>query len=191
MSRLGGLPVADRYREVAGRFGALVADVRDWDAPAPVDGWRARDVVGHLTGWFPPMLEGGCDVRLEPLPSAEDDPAGAWAALDGQLRDLLADPAGADVVHVGPHTGRTPLPELVDRYFTTDIFMHTWDLARATGQPDRLDEEHAAEVLAGMQGMEQVLRDSGQFGQQQPVPEDADATDRLIAFIGRDPRWRP
>ena len=69
--------------------------------------------------------------------------------------------------------------------------MHTWDLARAGGRPDRLDPDYAAELHQGLSSMEEMIRASGQFGEQQPEPADADATDRLIAFIGRDPRWAP
>ena len=67
--------------------------------------------------------------------------------------------------------------------------MHTWDLARASGQDDTLDEAECAEVLAGMQQMAPVIRASGQFGDQQPVADDASAQEKLIAFIGRDPHW--
>jgi hypothetical protein len=39
--------------------------------------------------------------------------------------------------------------------------------------------------------MEQMLRDSGQFGPAVPVAEGASAQDKLMAFIGRDPAWTP
>jgi hypothetical protein len=39
--------------------------------------------------------------------------------------------------------------------------------------------------------MEQLLRDSGQFGPAVPVAHGASAQDKLMAFIGRDPAWRP
>ncbi len=38
--------------------------------------------------------------------------------------------------------------------------MHTWDLARATGQDDRLDPRFCALLLAGMEPMEDVIRSS-------------------------------
>ena len=44
-------------------------------------------------------------------------------------------------------------------------------------------------MLAGMQQMAPVIRASGQFGDQQPVADDASAQEKLIAFIGRDPHW--
>lgn len=43
----------------------------------------------------------------------------------------------------------------------------------------------------GMRGMEQMIRGSGQFGEEQPVKEGATQQERLIAFIGRDPYWQP
>ena len=67
--------------------------------------------------------------------------------------------------------------------------MHTWDLARATGQDVDLDPDFCAELLAGMEPMEQVMRDSGQYGPRVAVPETADAQARLLGFIGRDPAW--
>ena len=67
--------------------------------------------------------------------------------------------------------------------------MHTWDLARATGQDDRLDQDFCAQLLAGMSQMEELLRSSGQYGPAVPVPEDASVQDRMIGFIGRDPSW--
>ena len=69
--------------------------------------------------------------------------------------------------------------------------MHSWDLARATGQSVDLDEDFAAALLGGMRRMEDVLRTSGQYGPPVPVPDDAPVVDRLMGFIGRDPAWRP
>ena len=40
---------AERHRQVAGLFMDRVRGTRSWDAPCPVAGWTARDVVGHLT----------------------------------------------------------------------------------------------------------------------------------------------
>ena len=50
---------AEFHRWVAAGFTARVEGTVDWDAPAPVQGWTARDVVGHLVEWFPGFLAGG------------------------------------------------------------------------------------------------------------------------------------
>ena len=90
-----------------------------------------------------------------------------------------------------PHIGEVPLDVAVDRFYTADVFMHTWDLARASGQDDTLDADKCAVMLAGMEPMDEVLRASGQYGPKVPVPADARrAGPADAAFIGRDPGWR-
>lgn len=180
---------ADRHRELAGEFSRRVDGTTDWDAPAPVEGWTARDVVRHLVEWFPGFLSSGAGVELPPGPSVDDDPAAAWHTQADAVQALLADPATAALVLRNPHTGDVPLPEAVDRFYTSDVFMHTWDLARATGQDDTLDPATCAEMLAGMEPSEELLRSSGQYGARVPVPDGADVQTRLIGFIGRDPSW--
>jgi uncharacterized protein (TIGR03086 family) len=83
--------------------------------------------------------------------------------------------------------GEMPLPDAVDRFYTSDVFMHTWDLARATGQDERLDPQACADLLAEMAPIEELMRSSGQYGPRVPVPDDADVQTRLLGFIGRDP----
>ncbi|MDR6118057.1 hypothetical protein QE370_001241 [Aeromicrobium sp. SORGH_AS981] len=69
--------------------------------------------------------------------------------------------------------------------------MHTWDLARASGQDVELDPDRCAAMLAGMQPIEDLLRGSGQYGPAVSVPDDASVQDRFVGFIGRDPAWAP
>ncbi|MBB3042213.1 TIGR03086 family metal-binding protein [Nocardioides soli] len=182
---------AERHREVAAGFTRRVEGTTDWDAPAPVDGWTARDVVRHLGEWFPGFLASGSDVSLPSGPSADDDPVGAWRSQAEAVQALLDDPATGGRVLSNPHIGEVALPEAVDRFYTSDVFMHTWDLARATGQDETLDPETCAELLAGMEPIEEVLRGSGQYGARVDVPADADVQTRMLGFIGRDPAWRP
>jgi uncharacterized protein (TIGR03086 family) len=182
---------AERHREIGRVFTARVRGTRSWDAPAPVSGWAARDVVRHLVEWLPALLASGSAVRLPALPSVDDDPAGAWQVHVDAVQALLDDPATAGLTLSNPHIGALPVDRAIDQFYTSDVFMHTWDLARATGQDDRLDAGFCAVLLAGMESMEDVIRSSGQYGPAVPVPGDADAQTRLLGFIGRDPSWRP
>ncbi|WP_010525508.1 TIGR03086 family metal-binding protein [Nesterenkonia sp. F] len=179
---------AARHRSVAATFSEHVAGVEDWDAPAPVPGWRARDVVGHLTRWFPEFLRPD-GLELPPGPDDSVDPVGAWEHLRNQVQELLEGPESRrSFSH--PELGTMPLEVAVDRYYTPDVFMHTWDLGRAAGQDVQLDEDYSAELLAGLDRMDDALRASGQFGPRVPVPADAPVQERLAGFIGRDPFWR-
>jgi uncharacterized protein (TIGR03086 family) len=180
---------AQRHREIGGVFGNRVGGVRDWDAPAPVPGWTARDVVRHLVEWFPAFLAAGAGIKLLAGPSVDDDPVAAWQAHAEGVQEVLDDPETLGRVLSNPHLGDVSLDRAIDRFYTADVFMHTWDLARATGQDDRLDERFCAELLAGMEPLEEVIRSSGQYGARVEVPADADAQTRLLGFIGRDPHW--
>lgn len=178
---------ADRHRERAARFGTLIDGVSDWDAPSPVAEWTARDVVAHLTTWFPAFLAAGGISIPTGDPS---DPAGSWQRQSQAVQSLLeGERAAQSFTH--PMAGTHRLSAAVDTFYTPDIFMHSWDLARASGQQHTLDAATCAAMLAGMQAMGPMLRESGQFGQQQPVSEDAPVQDRFLAFIGRDPHWQP
>ena len=182
---------ADEYREIAGRFTALVAAVPDdatWNRQSPVAEWTARDVVRHLVEWFPGFLAGGTGIDLPQGPGVDDDPVAAWRTMSDGVQALLDDPASAGTTLRNPHIGEVPLPDAVSRFFTADVFMHTWDLARATGQDEALDPERCAELLDGMQPLDDLLRSSGQYGPKVEVPDDADVQTRMLAFIGRDVR---
>ncbi len=178
---------AQRHREVAGAFGDRVRGTREWNAPAPVEGWTARDVVRHLTEWFPSFLAASSEARLPAGPTPDEDPVGAWQVQADGVQALLDDPVAAAMPLRNPHIGELPLATAIDRFYTADVFMHTWDLARATGQDEGLDPDFCAELLAGMEQMEDVLRGSGQYGPATPVPADADVQVKLLGFIGRRP----
>jgi uncharacterized protein (TIGR03086 family) len=183
---------SEDFRATAGHFGDLVASAQDdqWDNPSPVAGWTARDVVRHLVEWLPPFLEGGAGVVLPAGPSVDQDPVAAWRHFQDSVQAVLDDPASADVVLTNPHIGEVPVPQAIAQFFTNDVFQHTWDLARATGQEHGMDPERCAAMLEGMEPLDELLRTSGQFGPRFPVADDADPTSKLVAFIGRDPEWR-
>ena len=55
---------AERHRQVAGLFTERACGTRSWDAPSPVPEWTARDVVRHLTEWFPAFLASGAGLSV-------------------------------------------------------------------------------------------------------------------------------
>lgn len=183
---------AGEHRVVASLFTARVHGASgSWDAPTPVAAWVARDVVRHLTTWFPGFLAGGTAVSLPTGPDVDADPVAAWEHQTAAVQALLDDPAFEDAEFAHPQLPPMPLGQAVSRFYTADVFLHTWDLARATGQPDRLDPDRCREMLEGMEPMDEVLRRSGQYGPRVAVPDDADWQTRLLGFIGRDPWWQP
>lgn len=147
----------------------------------------ARDVVGHLVEWLPGFLRAGAGIDLPKGPPVAEDPVAAWQVHTDAVQALLDDPSSADRMLSNPHIGELPVATAISQFYTSDVFLHTWDLARATGQDERLDPQRCAVMLEGMLPMDEVLRSSGHYGARVEVPADADAQTRLLAFIGRDP----
>jgi uncharacterized protein (TIGR03086 family) len=180
---------ADRYRKVAATFTERVRAVPAdrWDDPAPCEGWVARDVVRHLVEWLPDFFFGTWEVAWSPGPSVDEDPVAAWRTQTDSVQALLDGADTAEREHDLPHIGRMSLEQAIDMIYTSDVFLHRWDLARATDQDETLDADKCAVMLEGMLPMDEVLRQSGQYGPRVHVPDDADVQTKLLAFIGRTP----
>lgn len=180
--------IAERYREVAAGFTERARAVPDeaWDSPAPCDGWVARDIVRHMVEWMPGLVLGDAGVELPKPPSADDDPLGAWEALNDALQGALDDPEiGAREFEM--RMGRFTVERAIDMFCTGDVLVHTWDLARATGLDEHLDPDEVHRMFAGLEPMDAALRESGHYGPRVHVPDDADEQTKLIAFTGRQP----
>ena len=179
---------AERFRRHAVTFTERVTAVppEAWSNPAPREGWVARDVVRHLVDWISGFWSSYAGIELPKGPSVDADPLAAWLALRDGLQAMLDDPevAGREI---DTPMGRTTVEAAVDMICTSDVFLHTWDLARATGQDETLDPDEVHTMLEGMEPMDEVLRSSGHYGPRVEVPGGADEQTRLMAFIGRRP----
>ncbi|HSV38244.1 MAG TPA: TIGR03086 family metal-binding protein [Nocardioidaceae bacterium] len=178
---------ADEHRSIAGTFTDRVRGVPAgaWDNQSPVAEWLARDVVRHLVEWFPAFLHAGSGIALPKGPSADEDPVAAWTTQAEAIQAILDDPATPSRMLTNEHIGDVPLDQAISRFYTSDVFMHTWDLARATAQDERLDPDRCREMYEGMLPMDEVLRASGHYGPKVAVPDDADWQTKLLGFIGR------
>ena len=72
-------------------------------------------------------------------------------------------------------------------FFLGDVLVHTWDLARATGQDETLDPEEVVAMLSGIEVHDAALRVGGQYGPRVEAAPDADPQTQLLAFLGRRP----
>jgi uncharacterized protein (TIGR03086 family) len=178
--------IAERYRKVAGEFTKRVESVPDgaWENPAPCEGWVARDIVGHLVEWLPAFFYGTWDIESPPMPSVDEDPAGAWEVVNATLQAALDDPnvAGSER---DTRMGRSTFEATLDMICTGDVLIHTWDLSRATGLDETLDPDEVHKMALGMEGLGDMLEQSGQYGPRVAVPDDVDEQTKLLAFVGR------
>lgn len=167
------------------RVEAVPADA--WDRPAPCEGWTARDVVRHLVEWMPAFFLAGWDADVPTIPSVDEDPVAAWAALRGALLVALEDPAVGHVARDTP-MGHVTMAEAFAMAGTSDLLIHTWDLARATGGDEVLDPDEVHRLADGLDQVDDgPMRTSGHFGPRVEVADDADEQTRVLAFMGRRP----
>ena len=187
-----GSDSSERFARVASAFTACVEAVPEdaWSRPAPCEGWTARDVVRHLVEWLPGpgFLLGTFGVPTGPIPSVEDDPAGAWGAVRDAIQAGLDDPVVAQRVEDCGPPGQLSFEAAVDMTCTPDVLIHTWDLATATGQPAQLDPGLVDACIAMfLPDMPERGRAGGIVGPAVPVADDAAPQDRLLAAMGRTP----
>ena len=155
-------------------------------APTPCTEWDVRDLLNHIIGtlWLSEALLSDRAARHPMAPGglpgtdlADPDPAAALTAAS--VGDTLTR------VHPTP-LGDMPGPALAG-FTTLDIAVHGWDLARATGQRAALDDTLAAHVLAFAEQAITPGSRAPRIGPAVRVAADAPLTDRLAAFLGRQP----
>ena len=175
--------IADRYAAIAAGFTARVQGVHDWSLPSPCEGWVARDVVAHVVGnhrGILATLDGTDPAQLQ----ADEDIADAWVHATGGIHAALLDPQRAAAPVQSPF-GEMPMEQMIGRLITTDVLVHTWDLARATGQDESLDADAVAGAYAGLKPLDAMLRAPGVFGPKLDTPEGADLQTEFLSFLGR------
>ena len=161
----------ERHRRACAGFSNVAADLSDeqWSRPTPCTEWDARALVEHLIGFHEVLLLRPLGVRAH---RPKTGPAARWEATSTAMFDALTE----------------PLPVL--GALTTDVLVHTWDLARAAGAPVVLDAELVDRALDGLRASDAELP-ADMFAAAVAVPDTADPTTKLVARYGRDPRWTP
>jgi uncharacterized protein (TIGR03086 family) len=179
------------------------------DLPTPCTDFDVRFLLGHLTAVLHRVANVGRGGSVFDTPEAvEGVPDGgwpdAWRAAAHEVQAVWSDDTLLEQTFVLPWA-ELPGGALLQMY-TSEITVHTWDLATATGQNPAWDD---AAVAASLALMEQVLpggearrqsyaeaaermpegtRDfTPPFADPVSVPAGAPLIDRLVAWTGRRP----
>lgn len=177
---------AQRYRMLAGDMTDRIAAVpKDgWESPTPCEDWTARDLLRHLVE-TPALFFKLVDADPPPPgPSPDDDPVGAFVHVRDAVQTALDDPAMAGREYDGA-LGKNTFAGGVGQFICADLVIHGWDLARATGQDERLDPDEVHRVNEAMQQMGDAIRSPGAFGPAVEPPPGADEQTRMLCFLGR------
>lgn len=174
------------HRRAQDAFAGVLSGITDdqLHAPTPCTEWQVRDLVGHVIAGNQRMATGAASYSTGGEGAAELVALHASSAAQAQA--AFAAPDGLTRTFELPF-GTVPGTTMIGMR-ATDVLTHTWDLARATGQPTAdIDVELAAELLAASrERVSSALRGPGKpFGDEQPCEPDASPSDRLAAFLGR------
>jgi len=179
----------------------LVNSVRDDQLgdPTPCSRYTLGDLLQHVRGLAEAFTVAG--RKEQPAGGSEPPPQGDASLLPedwreetadwlGRLVDAWSDPAAwegttwiAGFEAPASGVGITAANELV---------VHSWDVARASGQQLFVDDAALApsrEFVAMMSGPGSDEARGDAFGPALPVPVGASALDEVVAGNGRDPDW--
>ena len=177
----------ERYQGLAAQFGERVEATPDdkWGAPAPCEGWTARDVVRHVVEGQSSVVAAVNGTEPQAIPD-DADPKELWRTSNAALNEALAQPGALEKKMKAP-MGEMPAELVLGRILSMEVLVHAWDLARAVGGDEHLDQDAAAHALEGIRPVGPMLRRPGFFGPEVEAPEGADAQTQLLCFLGRRP----
>lgn len=184
------MELIDALEQSFAHAGNVVAGVRSEQlgSPTPCSEWDVRALLAHMIGVVTNIGHGvrGEDLLADPNATVvSDDPGTQFAtAAAGTLAAWRATGPDAEV-----NIGAGPMPATIGASINLlDTNAHTWDLARATGQPEALP---AAVIAPTMDAAKMVVTpEIRQFAGIEPAIEvgaDASPTEQLVAFLGRRP----
>ena len=168
------------YREASSWTIDKVAGVTDLEGKTPCDEWRVRDLLNHMLDtqqYFLGSAKGEDASPPGPNPPelVSDDPRADFE----RVRDEVLRAFGADGVieKTGPALGIA----------FSDMLLHGWDVARATGQDATMPDGLAEVAFETIHGRFSDQQRTGVFKPEIAVDDDATPQQRLLAYTGRPP----
>jgi uncharacterized protein (TIGR03086 family) len=158
--------------------------------PTPCEQWAVRDLINHIVGggyMFAMSLKGeGLDMSTAPSDLLGNDHAGAFDGAIAAFNEALDNTTDLSTMVTLPF-GTIPA-DLALRVAAADLLVHSWDLAKATGQSfDPPDDFVLSATPFYQEFIQPPLRSMGLFAEEIDVPADASPLDKLVAYAGRKP----
>jgi uncharacterized protein (TIGR03086 family) len=162
-------------------------------APTPCSDWAVDNLLGHMVGGLRASVAflDGTTADLSAMsghPLPDDDHAGAFASTASASLAAHRAP-GALAREIDAPPGRMPAGVFLN-FTLMDMWVHSWDLARATGQDPDFDEAITAYVLEFCHHAFGTNRPPAQvIGPEIHVDPSKPPMDRLVGLLGRRPSW--
>lgn len=174
--------------------GTVIAQVStdQLSSPTPCADFDVAQLAAHLLGVLERIrMVGQRETELPDLVPSYYQHAtfvSDWDRLANEIHDVWQDHELLGAVLTLPFAQMPGAAAL--GLYTSEVLVHTWDLASAIGVDVEWDQELAAGTLIGMQmGLPAEGREAPEIPFDAVVPTTADATamDRLVAWMGRTP----
>ncbi|MBO0917031.1 TIGR03086 family metal-binding protein [Streptomyces laculatispora] len=157
--------------------------------PTPCAQYDVRALVSHLTQVVVNFTALAARQEVE-FGETPDAVTGDWRKRFGEQTAALVDAWARPGAEDGT-AGSLGFPaRTVGHMALSDLTVHVWDLARATGQEFVPDADVVSELATAMVAMAPKAREAKVFGEPFPVPEGASPFARVLALTGRDPDWQ-
>jgi uncharacterized protein (TIGR03086 family) len=172
----------------------LGIDEHELTGPTPCADWTVAALLVHIIGFTTAFTcaarkavgQPGTDAP-PPVPDPADLPPHWRSRLPVLLEELATawrEPhAWTGTARVG---GATMPAGEIGTFGMNELVIHSWDLARATGQ------DYAADPRM-LEALIELLSRSpdGLFGPPVAIDDEEALLDQAVALAGRDPQWRP
>ena len=183
------------FAHAAAVAGAILAEVntKSLRRPTPCSEFDVEDLTRHLVSISHRVVAIGRGQTADSIPLdapgvETDDLAANWlATIETQAAEWSDDRLLAQAMVLPFAT----LPGAIAiSIYTAEVLIHAWDLATALDLAPNWDEDLATEALTTIQmGIPAEGRGEGiPFDPVVPTAPDAPAMDRLVAWVGRQPR---
>ncbi|MGW0686832.1 TIGR03086 family metal-binding protein [Streptomyces sp. NPDC002754] len=151
--------------------------------PTPCSEYSVRELIAHVDGAARAFT--GFARKEAPLPAEPGDQRERTVKSVQALGDAWDDPEAWRGETEGP--GFALPNDTWGKVALTEMVVHGWDLARATGQPFDLPEETLRGCLDHVSGFVTAAPLPELWGPPVETPSDAPLMDRIVGLTGRRP----
>ena len=162
-------------------------DPAQFSGPTPCAEFDVKALAEHITRVTAMSVSAARKAGFTPTEFDAATFKGRYAADISNLTSAWSEPGALE--------GSTPFgsgerpAEFVAAITLSELVLHGWDLARATGQTMNTDGDVAQATHQMMIQGAEGGREAGAYGAEVTVADDASPLDKALGLSGRDPTW--
>ena len=191
-----GMPDAiELYEGAIDIMAPIIAGVKaaQYSDSTPCTEWNVQALINHnikVAEYAHDTVSGANSLEFSHMfalddTMAPDEAEAAFRAATGKVLAAIKSSGGVDKI-VKTRSAEMPAGKFL-MLPMSDMIVHKWDLATATGQDTSIDSSLAEACTQAFLPVAEAGRKSGNFGPEVSISLDASSRDKLLAFTGRHP----